>query len=147
MQPKRLLVTAVATVAIAACTVESDISEAIGVLARNAPDAVVRLDQAAPFAWDHVVFFTPYAPRDAVCTTLALGPGECMRMVTYESIDDGDMTLAFVHRGALVRYVRHPRRNGDFLPLAHGTTIARADARFRTGASGRKLVLERPVSR
>jgi hypothetical protein len=135
---------AIVVMAGTACTGASDVSNAIGTLARDGKQPVFRLDQATPFAWDHVVFFTPYLPRANVCTALNLARHDCRRLITFESEDDTEMTLAFIRQGVLVRYVMHTRDNGDFLPMASATVMTPDDAVFRsiyTGSRVRKLVL------
>ena len=149
MRLPRCLLAIVVTAASIACTGASDVSGAIGTLARDAKRPVFRLDQATPFAWDHVVFFTPYQPRDTVCTALKIAAKDCSRLITVASQDDGEMTLAFLRQGVLVRYVVHTRNNGDCLPMPNATVMARDEAVFRsirTEIRGRKLVRASAVS-
>jgi hypothetical protein len=133
MKVQRFVMTMVVAACIA-CTGASDVSDAIGKLARRQP--VFRLDQATPFAWDHVVFFTPYLPRETVCTALNIAAKDCSRLIPFESVDDSQMTLAFIRQGVLVRYVLHTLNNGNFLPIPSGTVMTRDEAVFRANYSG-----------
>jgi hypothetical protein len=140
-----VLVVSMIALALAACAEKSKpgISEAIGALARDRNVTELHLSQAAPFAWDEVYLFGPYTPREQVCKTLRIPVSDCQRFIPFESVDDGDMTLAFMLQHCMARYTMHRRKNGDFLPLAAaGQAIAEERASFRVvrgndGADGK----------
>lgn len=131
--------------AIAACSDASDTSAAIGRLARADKPATLRLADATRFEWDGVFIFAPYTSRARVCGVLGIQDEECERTVPFESMDDGEMSLAFMAQGQVVRYVRHSRANGDFVPVPADQPLTRDDAVFRivpfeTMANGRTLI-------
>ncbi|MCC2963136.1 hypothetical protein LK540_22125 [Massilia sp. IC2-278] len=140
--PVLLVATALAA---AACSDASDTSEAIGRLIRTDKPAELRLADATRFAWDRVFIFEPYTSRARACGVLGVKDGDCERIVPFESMDDGEMSLAFLAQGRVVRYVRHSRANGDFVPVPANQPLARDDAVFRivpfeTLANGRTLL-------
>ena len=134
-----------------ACSDDADVSRAIGVLVRERQVETVVLSDATRFAWDEVYLFKPYTPRSRVCSTLGIRTADCVRTIAFESRDDGEMSFAFLHRGRLVRYLRHGRGNGDFTPVPTRQPLSPATAVFRVvteDADGRtwfRLVLAAPV--
>lgn len=126
-----LICLAFAAVAVWVMPGQDDISQKIWKLALASTDGTLRLTDAVPGEWDYVHMFGPYAPRSHVCGMLGVAPGACSREVPFESSDDGEMSLAFVAGGQVVRYVRHTAGNGDFSPVADGKPVARAQAVYR----------------
>lgn len=122
---------AVLVLAIAACSGAADVSRALGGLLRERRVETVVLSDVTGYAWDEVYLFNPYTPRSLVCTTLHIGTADCARDISFESSDDGEMSLAFLHRGRLVRYLRHNRGNGDFAPVPTRQPLTPATAVFR----------------
>lgn len=112
-------------------TSEDEESEEIWRVALASKDGQLRLADAVPGEWDHVVVFGAYMPRRAVCRTLDVAMSECEQVVPFESADDGAMSLAFVADRQVVRYVRHSRKHGDFSPVATGQPVPRAQAVYR----------------
>lgn len=118
------------------CTDPDNVSQSIRKLTRDESTKQFHLNQVARFAWDRVVFFGPYTPRAKVCATFRIPAKDCERFVPFEATDDGDMTLAFVMQDCLVAYAKHRRKDGDFLPLAPGHSVAEEDASFRIVRGG-----------
>jgi hypothetical protein len=119
-----------------ACTNPASISEMLGKLTRDTDVTTVDLTQVTQFAWDEVYLFAPYTQRKQVCATLKIPAKDCERFIPFEANDDSEMTLAFVLQHCMVRYVRHGRRNGDFMPLPQANVVAEEDARFRVVRGG-----------
>lgn len=113
------------------CSSDADVSRAIGTVVRERAVAVLELSGVTSFAWDEVYFFAPYTPRSDVCGALGIAAPDCVRSVPFVSRDDGEMSIAFLHRGRLVNYVRHGRGNGDFTPVPTGQPLTPANAVFR----------------
>jgi len=113
------------------CSNEAEISRSIRDLVRERKAEYIRLADATSFNWDQVYLFGPYVSRSQVCGTLKLQAEECARQVTVESTDDGDMSIAFLAQGQLVRYARHTRKNGDFTPVPQGQPLSPNAAVFR----------------
>lgn len=133
-----------------ACARGDPESQAIGRLALASEDGLLRLSDAVPAGWDHVHIFAPYAMRSDVCRTLGVAARECERVVPFASMDDGRFSLAFVADGRLLRYVDHPRHNGDFGRAASGKPVPRAQAVYRIvpgepGYSGRRSLMYVPL--
>jgi len=131
--------------AVAACSDASDTSEAIERLVRTDKPATLRLADATRFEWDQVFIFAPYTTRARACGVLGVQAEACERTVPFESMDDGEMSLAFMAQGRVVRYVRHSRANGDFVPVPAVQPLSRDEAVFRivpfeTMANGRTLI-------
>ena len=93
------------------------VSKAIGKEIRYGGNAPIEIRRVTPFPWDEMYLFGPYQPRALVCEHLQLADEACDRHVSIESIDDGDMSLVFRHRGQVAHSEIHHRGNGDFLPL------------------------------
>jgi hypothetical protein len=145
MTLRSILLAAAIVCAAPSCAERNGTSAAIGRLARAGDAGALRLADAAPFAWDQVVLFAPYAPRAAVCASLRIAPASCEDAIPFESTSDADMSLAFLEQGRLVRYERHARRNGDLAAAPLGRPIAREEAVFRivvdeSGVDGRKWI-------
>ena len=144
------LACALLVLGIAACSRDADVSRAIGVLAHRPQVEPVVLSDVTVFMWDEVYLFNPYTPRSRICTTLNIGAADCARAIPFESTDDGEMSLAFLHRGRLVHYARHSRGNGDFTPVPTRQPLSPATAVFRVvreetdGGIWLRLVLAAP---
>ncbi len=80
--------------------------------------------------------FDPYASVESICAALAVKGGDCTRIVSFASTDDGVMSLAFMSVGKVVRYERHLRGNGDFTPIAFQNPLTREEAVFRVMPEG-----------
>lgn len=125
---------------------EGKLSASLGTAAEEAQGGLVSLPAMTDFAWDEVYFFGPYQPKSGVCDTLRIQVKYCDRVIPFESMDDGEMTLAFLQKGRVVRYVRHERSNGDFLPLPEDQPIPPARAKYRVvettekGANGKPWI-------
>jgi len=127
-----------------ACTADPQVSTAIRGLIEDRQADTIRLADATRFAWDGAYLFGPYAPRAQVCATLRIPDADCARLVPFESVDDGEMSIAFLAQGRLVHYARHRRANGDFTPVPTGP-LAPDGAVFRVvgdaaAAGGTRLV-------
>lgn len=126
------------------CTDKPGLSQTLGKLAHDDGITEIHLDQVTQFAWDEVYFFAPYTPREQVCKTLNILPTDCTRFITISSVDDGQMTLAFVLQHCLMHYTIHDRKNGDFLPMPSPKMIREEDAVFRVvhaqSSNGREWV-------
>jgi hypothetical protein len=125
------LVMACVAVGATGCSGDGDVSRAIGAMVREPQVRPVVLSDATGFTWDEVYLFDPYAPRSSVCLTLKIAAPDCIRTIPFDSADDGEMSIAFLHRGRVVNYVRHSRRNGDFAPVPTEQPLSPATAVFR----------------
>jgi hypothetical protein len=130
------LLSILVAVATAACSDASTVSRSIGKLVREQGAKELRLAEVTDFQWEQVYLFGPYAPRTSVCNTLGVQAKYCERVVPFESTDDGEMSLAFLAEGRVVRYVPHSRWNGDFTPVPTAQPLARANAIFRVVQDG-----------
>jgi hypothetical protein len=83
------------------CSGESEVSRSIGELFRAGHPTKLNLADTTKFEWEQVYFFAPYTPRTAVCDTLRIQVKYCGRLIPFESMDDGEMSLAFLTRGRL----------------------------------------------
>jgi hypothetical protein len=131
MTSTRTLVALMAFLASACSPFEDRVSAAIGAAARAEHVQEIRIASITDFRWDTMVVFDAYAPRAQVCKVLAVPADDCNSVVTFESVDDGTMSLAFVSGGRVVRYVRHGRRNGDFAASPKQQAIPAAKAVFK----------------
>jgi hypothetical protein len=131
MRPTRTLPALMALVASACSPFEDRVSAAIGAAARADHVQQIRIASLTGFEWDTMVVFDAYAPRAHVCKVLAVPADDCDSVVTFESVDDGIMSLAFVSGGHVVRYVKHGRRNGDFAPSPKQQPIPASKAVFK----------------
>ncbi len=96
----------------------------------------VDLSKLTDFTWDQLFLFAPYTPKMDVCAVLALAAPDCDRLVKGESMDDGEMALAFRQAGAVVHVEMHYRWNGDFTPVPEAQPIGRDRAVFRVVQEG-----------
>ncbi len=125
-------------------------SKELGENVRNG-NPIIDLHKITKFSWDSMYLFGPYEPRSAICDTLNVQVKYCERVIPFESIDDSDMSIAFLLEGRLIRYIRHTRYNGDFVPLPKIQPVPASAAKFRVtiteGESDRKgwpkLVLDK----
>lgn len=113
------------------CSKDPNVSGSIRELIREQRSGQIRLSNATRFEWDEVYLFAPYTPRSKVCDTLQIQVKYCERQVSFESKDDGEMSIAFVARGRLVHYAKHSRVNGDFTPVAVVAPLSPETAIFR----------------
>lgn len=119
------------------CSNEVDpLSKAIGRVVREERTTELRLIEVTPFTWDKVYFFGPYAQHAAICSTLEIKTKDCDRIVSVASVDDGEMTIAFVTGKNVVHYALHTRWNGDFSPVPKSQPILREAAVFRVIVDG-----------
>lgn len=86
--------------------------------------------------WDKVYFFGPYAQHAAICATLGIQAKDCDRIVSVASVDDGEMTIAFVAGTHVVHYALHTRWNGDFSLVPKSQPISQKAAVFRVIVDG-----------
>ncbi|SFD21415.1 hypothetical protein [Massilia yuzhufengensis] len=114
-----------------ACSRGSGISPAIRELVRESKTGTMQLADATPFTWDQVYLFDPYTPRSEVCRALRIQADECVRLVPFESTDDGEMSIAFLQHGQLIHYTAHSRSNGDFAPAPAAQPLSAKSAVFR----------------
>lgn len=140
--PLSILAMTLVSLTVVACSNAPDVSQAIGKRIEERRSDTIRLADATSFAWDQVYLFGPYTPRQDVCSTLRIQASDCERLVSFESSDDGEMSLAFLARGELVHFTRHVRSNGDFTPVPAEQPLSRDQAVFRV-LPGARLVLER----
>jgi hypothetical protein len=131
MKPTRTLTALMALLASACSPFEDRVSAAIGAAARAEHVQEIRIASLTDFKWDTMLVFGPYAPRAHVCEVLAVSADDCNSVVTFESVDDGVMSLAFVSDGRVVRYVKHGRGNGDFAPSPQRQAIPASKAVFK----------------
>ena len=111
-----LVIASVAALTVA-CANRSDVSNAIRELIVEDGIKTVRLVDATRFTWDQAYLFGPYTPRSTVCGILRIQENDCERQIPFESVDDGEMSIAFLAGDSLVHYASHHRRNGDFTPV------------------------------
>jgi len=136
MKHTSTLATLLALLASACSLVDDRVSAAIGAAARGPQAQEVRIAAVTDFEWEKMYLFGPYAPRAHVCAVLGVEPRQCERVVPFESVDDGVMSLAFVSGTQVVRYVRHSRLNGDFTPELKRQPIPASEAVFQVVPSG-----------
>ena len=80
--------------------------------ARKGSGTLVRLASFTDFSWERLHVFGPYASQAFIDRELGFSWPEAARTGIAE--DDSIALLVFVSRGAVVRYVAHPRHEGDF---------------------------------
>jgi hypothetical protein len=136
MRRSPILATLLCLIASACSPVDERVSSAIGNAVRDQKVQQLRLADLTTFKWDRVFLFEPYTPRTKVCQAIGVQPLRCQQVVAFESTDDGTMTLAFMSGGQLVRYARHSRWNGDFVPLSASQPIPASKAIFRVVPAG-----------
>ena len=127
---------AMALFASACSSVDDRVSAAIGDAVRDKQMQEIRIAALTDFEWEKVYLFDPYAPRAHICEVLGVEARQCERVVPFESMDDGIMSLAFVSGTEVVRYARHRRLNGDFTPVASRQPILATEAVFKVVPSG-----------
>ena len=132
----RFMAIAMALLASACSSVDDRVSAAIGRAVRDQQMKEIRIAALTDFAWEKVYLFGPYAPRAQVCEVLGVEARQCERVVPFEAMDDGIMSLAFVSGTQVVRYARHSRLNGDFTPVASRQPIPASEAVFKVVPSG-----------
>lgn len=133
MTIKKSVAATLASVALSllGCSAGEEVSETIASRIRAPNLKEFRLTDATKFDWEKVYFFGPYMPRAEVCKRLAVQQKDCDSVVSFESVDDGVISLAFISGTGAIRYVRHKRINGDFFPLPKDQPISAAKAVFR----------------
>jgi len=132
----RFMAIAMALFASACSSVDDRVSAAIGDAVRDKQMQEIRIAALTDFEWEKVYLFDPYAPRAHICEVLGVEARQCERVVPFESMDDGIMSLAFVSGTEVVRYARHRRLNGDFTPVASRQPILATEAVFKVVPSG-----------
>lgn len=132
----RFMAIAMALLASACSSVDDRVSAAIGSAVRDQQMPEIRIAALTDFAWEKVYLFGPYAPRAHICEVLGVEARQCERVVPFESVDDGIMSLAFVSGTQVVRYARHRRLNGDFTPVVSRQPILASEAVFKVVPSG-----------
>ena len=132
----RFMAIAMALLASACSSVDDRVSAAIGNAVRDKQMQEIRIAALTDFEWDKVYLFDPYAPRAHICEVLGVEARQCERVVPFESMDDGIMSLAFVSGTRVVRYARHRRLNGDFTPVVSRQPLLASEAVFKVVPSG-----------
>lgn len=132
----RFMAIAMALLASACSSADDRVSAAIGNAVRDQQMQEIRIAALTDFEWDKVYLFDPYAPRAHICEVLGVEARQCERVVPFESMDDGIMSLAFVSGTQVVRYARHRRLNGDFTPVVSRQPLLASEAVFKVVPSG-----------
>jgi hypothetical protein len=96
----------------------------------------VDLALLAPFEWDQVFLFAPYARKEDVCAALGLVEPGCASTITRESESDGEMLMVFRNRGKIVHVEMHYRIHGDFTPITYAQPLTRKESVFVVLADG-----------
>ncbi|SHM53956.1 hypothetical protein SAMN02787076_01551 [Rhizobacter sp. OV335] len=136
MKTPQALAIVMALLTSACSSVDDSVSAAIGNAVREKHAQEIRIAALTDFEWEKVYLFGPYAPRAHICEVLGVEARQCERIVPFESMDDGVMSLAFVSGTQVVRYARHSRLNGDFTPVANRQPILASEAVFKVVPSG-----------
>jgi hypothetical protein len=105
------------------------VSRALAAEVKHGPGIIVDMAQVAPFAWDHMFVFGPYAGRERVEASIGF-PWNGVKWSNIESSDTINLVV-LVRDGAIVRWFDHSRGEGDLLNLADLKGYTRQDAKFR----------------
>ena len=96
--------------------------------ARKGSGTLVRLASLTDFSWERLHVFGPYTPQTHIDRELGFSWPEAARTGIAE--DDSIALLVFVSGGAVVRYVAHPRQEGDFAEVATTGGLSPSEAVF-----------------
>lgn len=77
----------------------------------------VDIARLTDFEWDEFILAAPYEPAEDICKRLRIATAKCHKVITTESIDDGEMVMLFRHKGKVVHIEKHFRFHGDFTPI------------------------------
>ncbi|HEY0707873.1 MAG TPA: hypothetical protein VGG33_13805 [Polyangia bacterium] len=116
-------------VAVAGCNSDGDqeLSRTFGEMASKENETVVKMADATPFPWERLHVFGPYTTAETVENELGFS---WWRSNAIES-NDHFALLVFVRGGKVVRFVIHPRGNGDLAACNRRGGFSPADATFR----------------
>lgn len=104
------------------------ISQSIATAVASGPGTRVALAEGAPFPWEKACIFGPYTPEDRIDTVTDIR-GAAARAYDIRS-NDGINVVMFIHDGAVVASVAHPRSQGDFGPEVAGQCYSRERSVF-----------------
>jgi hypothetical protein len=96
--------------------------------ARKGSGTLVRLASLTDFSWERLHAFGPYASQAYIDRELGFSWPEAARTGIAE--DDAIALLVFVSRGDVVRYVAHPRNEGDFADVKSPGGLSPSEAVF-----------------
>lgn len=106
---------------------DQDLADRISSAAQTGDVSVVNVPVAAPFAWDRLFVFPPYASSAAVAKELGSPWSGSGRIEKRDDI----VLLVFVDQGRVVRFVEQPRGGGDLSDCHRLGGFARNEAVFR----------------
>ena len=104
------------------------ISGSIAAAVAFGPGTRLVLGEHAGFPWEKVCIFGPYSPDGKVDTVTGVR-GAASRAFDIRS-NDGINVVMFIHEGAVVTSVAHPRNQGDFGPEIAGNCYSRDRSQF-----------------
>ena len=97
----------------------------------------------APFEWDAVFFFSPYAPQTMIEQAIGCPWPEYEKSGIGYS--DGFSLILFMKNGIIAAWCMNPRNNGDFSAVYSTQSYTKDDV-FKieyTGATGRANVIKK----
>ncbi len=111
-------------------------------LVERGSGSVVAVAEAAPFEWERLHVFPPYTPAEQADAELGV---RCEAARVSGIFERDDITLlVFVSGKRVVRYVAHPRVQGDFAELHRQGGYSRAEAVFVVNSRSGMPKLEWP---
>lgn len=107
-----------ATLALLAC---GEIAGGVGQISQKIGETVsdpsireIDLGKLTSFGWDRVYFFKSGTARKDICAFIRARPGQCERVIRYESVAPESMVLVFGLGGQLTHVEQHSIANGRF---------------------------------
>lgn len=116
----------VLSLALAACSEATNgpgmISQRIGEAARNPDTKEIDLSKLTTFGWDRFYLFKAGTPREDICKFMPASWTNCGRVIRYQAVPEGSVTMLFAMNGRLTHTELHDLENGlfDFLPKEDG---------------------------
>lgn len=96
----------------------------------------VDIARLTDFEWDEFILAGPYEPAEDICKRLRIAPTQCHKVITTESLDDGEIVMLFRHNGKVVHIEKHFRFHGDFTPIPN-ESFTRKTAVFNVSVDGK----------
>jgi hypothetical protein len=80
----------------------------------NAGARQIDIGRAADFAWDNLLVFGPYYPKNEICKTVKLPEADCSA-AGIRDVDEGEFLMVFLNRSGVVSKTESfPRKIGNF---------------------------------
>jgi hypothetical protein len=139
-------------VVLAACSEATNgtgmISQRIGEAARKPDTKEIDVSKLTTFGWDRFYFFNAGTPRDEICKFMGANRTNCGRVIRYQVVPEGSVTMLFAMKGRLTHTELHDLENGklDLVPKEDG--FAKEDLVFRVrrspSSNGKDSILLEP---